>query len=140
MLRVSVCAVVTRRTLGSSIALLCAAGLALTACGSDQPSKADVTAATSETPTTSPTPTPSAPPPPECSAVWQSGHALPKPYRGCLSAGKVIEPHQLLCSSGQTLFLFDDRFFAVGGGTITKVDPPLRKDPKYLATVQRCRG
>lgn len=125
------------RVSGVAVALACASALALSSCGSEEPEKrADATGS----PSTSSTPTAPASDTPQCADVWQQGKVLPRPYRGCLSDGQLVAAHKLLCSSGQTLVLFDDQYFAVIGGTITHATSPLRKDATYLAAVQRCRG
>lgn len=87
----------------------------------------------------SPAPSTSAPAEPACGEVWTEGAKLPRDYRGCTEAGALVAPDRLGCSSGQTIIRFDNRFYAVPGGTIHYAED-LRKDRDYVHDVTVCRG
>lgn len=50
-----------------------------------------------------------------------------------------VKAKRVSCSSGQGLMLYDNRFWAVRGGTISSA-PKLIDSDEYLAAVARCRG
>jgi len=129
--------------------LATAATLLLAGCGSDDDGTADdtssptgTTSESSSAPTTAPssTTTPAPAGTPECSEVWTSGGKLPRAYSGCAVDGLLVAPDGLGCSSGQTLVRYDDRFWAVRGGTISGGDVALTTSKEYKAEVATCRG
>lgn len=126
-----------------------AAALLLTGCGSDDDGKADDTS--SPTPTVaesstatsaepSPTTTPAPAGTPECADVWKAGAKLPRAYGGCAADGLLVAADGLGCSSGQTLVRYDERFWAVRGGTISGGDTSLQDSEEYKGEVATCRG
>lgn len=76
---------------------------------------------------------------PDCAAVWSNGAKLPNGYKGCVADGKYVRADTLSCSSGQGIVKYDDRFWAVRGGTIAQADDIYESDI-YLDSVARCRG
>lgn len=129
--------------------LATAATLLLAGCGSDDDGTADDTSsptvtASESTPAASTAPsattTPAPAGTPECAEVWTSGARLPRAYSGCAADGLLVAPDGLGCSSGQSLVRYDDRFWAVRGGTINGGDVALTKSEEYKAEVATCRG
>lgn len=129
--------------------LAAAATLLLAGCGSDDDGTADdsgsptgTTSEASTTPSTTPsaTTTPAPAGTPECADVWKAGAKLPRAYGGCAADGLLVAPDGLGCSSGQTLVRYDDRFWAVRGGTIAGGDVALTKSKEYKDEVATCRG
>lgn len=125
---------------------MAAAILLFSACGEGSSTTADDpagTAGTSDSSTSSSVASGSTSPAsdaPACADVWQAGAKLPKPYRGCLDGDRVDRGQALPCSSGQRLYSYDDRYYAVAGGVITDTGGPLKKSKKYLADAHRCLG
>lgn len=116
-------------------------------CGDDDADPAPTLAterSVESTPTssTSPSTSPSVPPgTPSCASVWQDGATLPRPYGGCADqSGQYVSKDALACSSGQFIVRYDDRFYAVPGGTVHAVDAPLDRDSEYRAAALRCRA
>lgn len=129
--------------------LAAAATLLLGGCGSDDDGTADDTTSPTVTssessPTTSTPPsettTPAPAGTPECADVWKAGAQLPRAYKGCAADGLLVAPDGLGCSSGQTLVRYDDRFWAVRGGTVLGGDVALTKSKEYKDEVATCRG
>lgn len=75
-----------------------------------------------------------------CSKVWVADQELPGRYPGCLDGEVAVGADRLGCSSGQGMIRFDDRFYAVPGGTIYQTDTALSEDRGYRAAVAICRG
>lgn len=76
-----------------------------------------------------------------CADVWQEDATLPRSYDGCVDdAGQLVPSDPLACSSGQKIIRYDDRFYAVPGGTIHAADAPLIEDSEYRAAALRCRA
>lgn len=76
---------------------------------------------------------------PDCAAVWSNGAKLPNGYKGCVAGEEYVRADTLSCSSGQGIVKYDDRFWAVRGGTIAQADDIYESD-LYLDSVARCRG
>lgn len=132
--------------------------LAAVACGdqstgsgeaTDDPSPAPSSAPSSPSSTSEPsaTATPSAsggsatpaPARPQaCAAVWRAGSILPEGYRGCLRDGRLMR-RVLRCSSGQTIFEFPPRFYAVPGFRVVDVGD-MATSKKYRRVVRICQG
>ena len=119
---------------------MAAAILLFPACGEDSSTTADDTASSAGESSSSSESTSPSSDAPACEDVWQDGAKLPKPYRGCLDGDTVDKGHGLLCESGQHLYSYDDRYYAVAGGVITDTGGPLAKSEKYIADAHRCRG
>ena len=108
-------------------------------CGSDDadPSPAPVATASETTPSAASLPAGTLP----CAAVWEDRATLPRSYKGCADdSGQLVPSDPLACSSGQKIIRYDDRFYAVPGGTIHAADAPLSEDSEYRAAVLRCRA
>lgn len=139
--------------MGTRLAAAVLVVLALAGCGDDDtPADSGATSSAPVTPqaTTSaasePTrdlPTKSSPTipadAPDCADVWASGARLPNGYKGCVAGEQYVRADTLSCSSGQGIVKYDDRFWAVRGGTISQADDIYESDV-YLDSVARCRG
>ena len=140
------------RVLRTQLPALALLALVLTACGDsdsdpsaavdETPSSTAASESTPSAPASSATSEPSASPTgPACAAVWSDGATLPRVYVGCVSdSGEFVARDPLACSSGQRLIRFDNRYYAVPGGTIHRAAKPLDDDAEYRAAVARCRG
>ena len=139
---------------GTLVALLLPLALSLTACGGDSDSTAtdpDASDSSTATDTASPTETaepsetasettPPTPDWPACGDVWVADARLAFGYKGCLEGDTAVKADNLSCSSGQRIVRYDERFFAVAGGTIYETSGPLEKDKLYLQKIRTCRG
>ncbi|MFT4082391.1 MAG: hypothetical protein QM638_07370 [Nocardioides sp.] len=76
----------------------------------------------------------------DCEDVWVDGATLPKRYQGCAADGVAVPADKVACSSGQSLIIYGDHFYAVAGGTITETKKVLRNSPVYTKSVATCRG
>lgn len=76
---------------------------------------------------------------PDCADVWTNAARLPNGYKGCVADEEYVRADTLSCSSGQGIVKYDDRFWAVRGGTISQADDIYESDV-YLDSVARCRG
>ena len=117
--------------------------VAAAGCGSDEADPSPGAVATeSETASSSPSSTGSIPPgTPPCADVWEDQATLPRSYDGCVDdSGQLVASDPLACSSGQKIIRYDDRFYAVPGGTIHAADAPLNEDSEYRAAALRCRA
>ncbi len=141
------CSMGARMTAWAGLAT--AATLLLAGCGSDDDGTADDTSSptvttsessTAASATPSPTTTPAPAGTPECADVWQAGGKLPRAYGGCAADGLLVAPDGLGCSSGQTIVRYDERFWAVRGGTISGGDVALTQSKEYKDAVATCRG
>jgi len=103
----------------------------LAGCGSD--SEGSAAAAPSETPTTHATDLPF------CSDVWVADKRLPTSYKGCETDGQAVKPDRRMCSSGQTIVTYDNRFYAVLGGPVQETES-LRTDKDFRRTLAVCQG
>lgn len=123
-------------------AVLTATALALLAgCGDD-----DVTTTSPEEPaastTATPTGTPSDPQPtpaplPTCASVWPERTTLPESYAGCREGGERVV-RSIRCETGQQLFTYAGRYFAVPGGPIFAAEGALADDPQFLKMERVC--
>jgi len=117
--------------------------LLLAACG-DQDGDAtdatgDATSQESQEPTPEESPEESLPADlDECGAVWQDGATLARDYSGCVEQGSAVDPDQQQCSFGKALVRYDDRFYAVRGGTIHRTAAALEKDRGYRSAMKSC--
>lgn len=108
-------------------------------CGSDDADPSPAPVATESATTPSAASIPAGTPP--CAVVWQDGATLPRPYDGCVDdSGELVPSDPLACSSGQKIIRYDDRFYAVPGGTVHAADAPLSEDSEYRAAALRCRA
>ncbi|WP_205471179.1 hypothetical protein [Nocardioides sp. SYSU D00038] len=108
---------------------------------SDTPASATPTPETEPTepaPTESASATPSTPPRPDCAEVWVAGRKLPRPYKGCLEDGVLVEPDAFYCSFGAPLVIYAKKFYAVVGRKVNEVGTTLAKDPGYRAAIRAC--
>ena len=108
-------------------------------CGSDDadPSTAPVATASETASSAASVPAGTLP----CAAVWEDGATLSRPYVGCVDdSGQLVPSDPLACSSGQKIIRYDDRFYAVPGGTIHAADAPLSEDSEYRSAALRCRA
>ncbi|MCX6401962.1 MAG: hypothetical protein NTX33_18770 [Propionibacteriales bacterium] len=137
--------------MGARFAVAVVLVLALAGCGDDGKSSSDdptsaapdvTTSATSEPTRTLPSkkPTPKIPAnAPKCADIWTADATLPGGYKGCVANRKYVRADGLGCSSGQAIVKYDDRFWAVRGGTISQAEDIYKSDV-YLDSVARCRG
>lgn len=122
--------------------------LALGGCGSDTSAGGEQTAsaATPSDTADAASPAPSSSTEPDtaewasCSEVWVADQTLPGRYPGCVDGDQAVPADRLGCSSGQRMIRFDDRYYAVPGGTIYRTDTALSDDRGYRAAVAICRG
>jgi len=116
--------------------------LLVAACGDQDGKAADAAGdATSQEPTAEESPSASEEPPAdldECGAVWQDGATLARDYAGCVDQGSAVDPDQQHCSFGKALVRYDDRFYAVRGGTIHHTATTLEKDRGYRSAMSSC--
>lgn len=76
---------------------------------------------------------------PKCSDVWVDGATLPKDYDGCMSGSDMLEASVTSdCADGSQLGGYDDRFYALLGGTIHEVKGEIADDAGYKAAVDAC--
>lgn len=128
-------------------------GLGVTACGTDDADTDTAGEPSASTPAS--TPSGSAAKPgrsdrsagekvpddaPECGEVWREGATLPRIYPGCVAEGAFVESDRLSCSSGQRMVRYDNRFYAVPGGTVREARPTLAKDRDYRDALASCRA
>lgn len=135
----------TRTSRAPLIAAVALVGLALTACGDEEPDAATDPAANasesaSETPSESPSETSSEAPGPDCASVWVAGQTLPEDYQGCQDAtkGKWVQAMVYRCSSGQHLVTFGTTFYAARGEAVNESDVPLRRNPDFQKALASC--
>lgn len=121
-------------------AVLTATALALLAgCGDD-----DVTTTSPDEPATSTTatatpadPQPTRAPLPTCASVWPQRTTLPEAYSGCREGGERVV-RSIRCETGQQLFTYAGRYFAVPGGPIFSAEGALADDPQFLKMERVC--
>lgn len=77
---------------------------------------------------------------PDCADVWSDGAKLPDSYAGCNAEAGFVPRDRLGCSSGQVMVRYDDRFYAVLGGTIHASESSLSDDVRYRKAIASCRG
>lgn len=126
-----------QRTLSAALAV--AALVLATGCGGDGD---DVTTTPAEEPTATADPAESAAPAepaplPTCASVWPKGTALPDDYTGCRENGERVV-RSVRCESGQQLFTYAGRYFAVPGGPIFSADGALADDPQFQKMERVC--
>ena len=129
----------TLRRLHAFLPVLALGAIALTGCGSDDgKTKAEPTPSSSAGSTGSSS---GASGTPACTDVWADGATLPHRYTGCSDdSGDLVKPRSIGCESGQRIVTYDDRFYAVPGGTVHQADTTLEKDRDYRAALMRCRA
>ncbi len=110
------------------------AALALAGCGNASSSTA--TDGTSSAPPSSGAPASSLP---DCTAVWVEGKTLPAAYAGCHGTAGDVKAHKIGCSSGQTIVIYTQSYYAVLGGSIHQTANIL-KDQGYLHSIRSCRA
>jgi uncharacterized protein YcfL len=76
---------------------------------------------------------------PACTAVWVTGSKLPRAYAGCHTAAGDVRAHKIGCSSGQTIVIYTQSYYAVLGGSIHHAANIL-KDQGYLHSIRSCRA
>ena len=133
----------------SAAALLLLLGLGASACGAED---GDAGAADEPTPTATSSSTDPDPSDetdggsvpknaPACAGVWREGTTLPRVYAGCVADGGVyMRSDRLSCSSGQRMVRYDNRFYAVPGGTVHQARPTLAEDRDYRDALASCRA
>lgn len=128
----------TRRTaparlLGLTAAVVLALGAA--GCGERD------TSVTKADPTPSPSATSAAPDTtPQCAAVWKAGATFPEDYAGCLEGGKKVADKPVICETGQELYTYHDRFYAVANAPVQHTAGPLKDNPKFQTAYAHCTG
>lgn len=136
---------------GAATALSLLVGLGVTGCGTDGGSGDTPVDASGDTsapsePATKPGRSDKATDEPvpdgaqQCAQVWREGATLPRAYPGCVAEGDFVRSDRLSCSSGQRLVRFDNRFYAVPGGTVREARPTLAKDRDYRDALASCRA
>lgn len=130
----------TRTSRAPLLAGLALAGLALAACGEQEPDSAaepsQQPSSTSESPSESPTEDAG----PACADVWVAGATLPENYSGCQddTKGKWVEAMVYHCSSGQRLVTFGTTFYAAKGEVVNESDVPLRHNLDFQKILASC--
>jgi len=128
--RVAPTSLLARGALAAAVLLLAGA------CGDDEPESAeDPGTDTSTSPSAEATGDATGP---ACDEIWVDGAQLPRNYRGCVAEGAEVKPEKTTCSSGQIFVTYDDRFWAVTGGTISEGTSPLVDDPDYAEDIGAC--
>lgn len=76
---------------------------------------------------------------PACTKVWQDGATLPKDYQGCTRPDGDLEAAVTIkCDSGEGTFTtYEDNYFALLGGTITKASSD---SDAYAAAYAKCNA
>lgn len=134
----------TRTSRAPLLAGLALAGLALSACGEQEPdSAADPSqqpSSSSESPSDSPSETPTEDAGPACADVWVAGATLPENYSGCQDAtkDKWVQAMVYRCSSGQRLVTFGTTFYAAKGEVVNESDVPLRRNKDFQKILASC--
>ena len=131
----------TRTSRAPLVAGLTLVGLALTACGDQEPDAAtDPSSTPSSSASETPTETPTEAPGPACADVWVAGETLPEDYSGCQDAdkGKWVEAMVYRCSSGQRLVTFGTTFYAAKGEAVNESDVPLRRNKEFQDALASC--
>lgn len=72
---------------------------------------------------------------PSCDSIWVAGKKLPARYRGCVKDGKQVKGPRLSCESGQQLFTYAGKMYAVGGGKVIATDVRHNKMFKKIAGI-----
>jgi len=75
---------------------------------------------------------------PACSQVWVSGQTLPKNYNGCTNRKMFVAPVTHECTDGSSLTTYDDKFYALLGGPISKAQTEIADDPAYKRVLNSC--
>lgn len=75
---------------------------------------------------------------PACDEVWVDGAEIPGRYKGCLGDEGPVKADKFLCSSGQVLVSYGDRFYGVTGGPVNEVEGRLADDKTYAGAKQSC--
>lgn len=135
----------TRTSRAPLLAGLALAGLALTACGDQEPDSAaepsQQPSSSSQSPSDTPSDTPSDEPAgPACADVWVAGATLPANYSGCQddAKGKWVQAMTYRCSSGQRLVTFGTTFYAAKGEVVNESDVPLRRNKDFQKILASC--
>lgn len=77
---------------------------------------------------------------PKCSAVWAKDADLPRHYQGCSKAGKDVAPHHIDCSSGQRVYVYANRFWAIRGHVISEAPRGFAHSKAFNDMWGTCRG
>ena len=135
----------TRTSRAPLLAGLALAGLALTACGDQEPdSAAEPSSSTCESPSETPSDTSSETPTedagPACADVWVAGATLPEDYSGCQddAKGKWVQAMVYHCSSGQRLVTFGTTFYAAKGEVVNESYVPFRRNRDFQKILASC--
>lgn len=128
------------RALAAVLTATATALVLVAGCGDDDvtttsPEDPATTAAESAAPATDPTPAPL----PTCASVWPKRNTLPDDYIGCREGGQRITDG-VRCETGQQLFAYAGRWFAVPGGPIFKASGALADDPQFQKMDRACRA
>jgi hypothetical protein len=115
------------------------AALALAGCGNASSSSTATDGTSSAPPTSGTTSTAPVSTLPDCTGVWVEGKKLPLAYAGCNAAAGDVKAHKIGCSSGQTIVIYTQSYYAVLGGSIHHTTNIL-KDPGYLHSIRSCRA
>ena len=75
---------------------------------------------------------------PPCSSVWQDGSTLPSDYDGCMDGDTFEVLITRDCADGSKLTTFQDRFYAVLGGTIHESEGEQADDAGYARAWHEC--
>lgn len=119
------------------VALVAVLGLALTGCGDQEGGAGGATDDTSTSSSASPDATDA----PACTEVWKAGKKLPQGYDGCAGEqGTLAADEPMLCSSGQKIFTYDDRYYAVPGAKVIDVHGSLLDSAKFRRAQRTCTG
>jgi hypothetical protein len=77
---------------------------------------------------------------PSCAEVWVDGKTLPGDYGGCGNDDSITAAVTINCKDGSKFTTYEDRFFAILGGTVhANVGEP-GTDPAYVAAYDACVG
>ena len=83
---------------------------------------------------------PAPPPgPPRCAEVWVGEGALSWEYKGCLRNGQMVKAQRQMCTNGQVLVRFADRYYGVLGGKVLD-EGDLRTSKRYQKALRACHG
>lgn len=76
-----------------------------------------------------------------CADIWKDGAVLPKDYDGCIKDGRAGDQEKVDCQDGTSLIVFEEVFYAMTGGKITKpAAAPLQDTEGYSKAYSACTG
>lgn len=78
---------------------------------------------------------------PDCAGIWKAGGTLPDDYTSCVKGGAQGVQEVTKCDDGTELVAFDDAYFAVTGGRISKPDvAPMQDTQEFGQAFADCTG